>query len=132
MHVVPGETAAMRERRMRWLCCGARRAAPVLAAILMAATLPACESSGDTIYVSNVVDCGLIRLDVAGDWVVSYTAGAAVTVNCDNPLWNNQVVDVAGFSTVYSDVVSFASPSGAVYHGSMNDTCGSVPEAAAA
>jgi len=92
----------------------ARRAALLLAATLVALALPACESTGDTIIV-NGLDCGLIRLDVSGDWVVTYTPDGAFLVNCDDPSWNNTLIDVTGFSTLYPDVVSFASPSGASF-----------------
>jgi hypothetical protein len=89
------------------------RAVMLLAATLAALALPACGDTTNTTVVVNGLDCGLIRLDVAGDWAVAFTAGAAVTVNCDDPSRNNTLVDVTGFSLVYPDVVSFASPSGA-------------------
>lgn len=123
MHVARSETETSRADGTRrtgrpgWSEGTGRRGFMLLAATLVALALPACDNTGDiTNVVVNGLDCGLIRLDVAGDWVVTYTAGAAVTVNCDDPSWNNTLVDVTGFSTVYPDVVSFASPSGASFN----------------
>jgi len=108
--------AAMNARRPARPAGAGRRAQLLAVATLLAMTLAACGDSNTTNVVVNGIDCGLIRLDVAGDWVVTYTPGAAVTINCDDPAWNNSVVDVTGFSTVYPDVVSFASPSGVSFN----------------
>jgi len=123
MHVARSEMAAMRAGRtwrtgrQGWSKGTGRRGLMLLAATLVTLALPACDNTGDiTNVVVNGLDCGLIRLDVAGDWVVTYTPGAAVTVNCDDPSWNNTPVNVSGFSTPYPDVVSFASPSGASFN----------------
>jgi len=109
------DAVAMQARRPGRPKGTGRRAALLVAATLVALALPACTNEGDTLIV-NGLDCGLIRLDVSGDWVVTYTPGAAFTVNCDDPLRNNTLVDVTGFSFVYPDAVSFASPSGASFN----------------
>jgi hypothetical protein len=92
-----------------------RRAALLVAATLVALALPACTTEGDTLIV-NGLDCGLIHLDVSGDWVVTYTPDAAILVNCYDPSWNDTVIDVPGFSTLYPNPVSYASPSGASFN----------------
>jgi hypothetical protein len=89
----------------------------VLTALLGGLSLSGCSNNngGDTIVV-NGLDCGLIRQDVAGDWTVTYTAGGATLVGCDNPNYNNKVIDVTGVTTVYSNPVAYASPSGAAFN----------------
>lgn len=98
-----------------------RRAARILALpLLLAAT--GCEEDGDTIFV-NGLDCGLIREDLFGDWALTFVQESPVLVNCDDPGFNGTIVDVNSFTTVYTDVIAFASPSGASF-----DVIGSGPD----
>lgn len=68
-----------------------------------------CTEEGDTIVVDGL-DCGLIRNDLIGDWVVSFVAGGATLVNCDDvPSSDGALVDVAAGTTSYAGVTVFAS-----------------------
>ena len=70
-----------------------------------------CTEEGDTIVVDGL-DCGLIRNDLIGDWVVSFAAGGATLVNCDDaPSSDGRLVNVAAGSVTYGNVSIFASAS---------------------
>lgn len=98
-----------------------RRAARIVALpLLLIAT--GCEEEGDTIVV-NGLDCGLVRQDLFGDWAVTFVPSSAFLVNCDNSSFNNRSVNVDSLTIVYTDVIAFASPSGASF-----DVRGSGPD----
>lgn len=67
-------------------------------------------NEGDTIVVDGL-DCGLIRNDLIGNWVVSFLDGVRTVVNCDDPSYDNIAVDVTAGSITYANVSVFASPS---------------------
>jgi len=81
-----------------------------------------CTEEGDTVVV-NGLDCGLVREDLFGDWALTFIQGNPVLVNCDDPAYNGTIVDVNDFTTVYTGVLAFASPSGASF-----DVVGSGPD----
>jgi hypothetical protein len=70
---------------------------------------------GDTIIV-NGLDCGLVRADMAGSWVVTFIADSATTVNCDNPPQDGATVSESAASVVYAGAVAFPGPSGASFN----------------
>lgn|SRR5262245_3854792 len=93
-----------------------RRMAVLLTSALLVLALPACDEEGDTIVNNyNGIDCGLIRADLDGDWFVTLTLDSAFLQNCDDPSWDGTVVDVPAGTVAYTNVVSFASPSGASF-----------------
>jgi hypothetical protein len=97
-------------------CGRAPRGLPFIAAIAMAAALvSSCTHEGDTIVV-NGLDCGLVRTDMAGDWVVTYLADSATLQNCDDPTYNGTPVDVTGATVTYNNAIAYASPSGASFN----------------
>lgn len=69
-----------------------------------------CTQEGDTIVVDGL-DCGLIRNDLIGDWTVSFVAGGATLVNCDDPFYDNNLVNVTAGPVSYGNVSIFASAS---------------------
>jgi hypothetical protein len=70
-----------------------------------------CEDEGDTIIVDGL-DCGLIRNDLIGDWVVSFVAGVTTLLNCDDvPPSDGIAVGVTAGSVTYSNVSVVASVS---------------------
>jgi len=80
------------------------------------ALLGSCTTQqGDTILV-NGLDCGLVRADMAGNWVVTFIADSATTVNCDNPPQNGATVSVSPATVVYANAVAFPGPSGASFN----------------
>lgn len=80
------------------------------------ALLGSCTTQqGDTILV-NGLDCGLVRADLAGNWIVTFIADSATTVNCDVPAQNGATVSVSGASVVYANAAAFPGPSGASFN----------------
>jgi len=112
------EWAAMRTAIGR--CFGRRASLLLVVPLLLLAA--GCDESGDTIVV-NGLDCGLIRNDLFGDWTVTFIAGNAVLVNCEDLAFNGTPVDVNSVTTVYSNISVVASPSGASF-----DVRGSGPD----
>jgi hypothetical protein len=70
---------------------------------------------GDTIII-NGLDCGLVRADMAGNWVVTFIGDSATTVNCDNPPQNGATVSESPATIVYANAVAFPGPSGASFN----------------
>jgi hypothetical protein len=89
---------------------------PGFALLVSLALLGSCTTQeGDTIIV-NGLDCGLVRADLAGDWVVTFIADSATTVNCDVPAQNGATVTVSPATVVYAGAIAFPGPSGASFN----------------
>jgi hypothetical protein len=87
-----------------------------------------CTEEGDTIVVDGL-DCGLIRNDLIGDWVVSFVAGGTTLVNCDDtPSSNGRPVDVAPGSVTYGDVTIYASAESTSFLALFDDPSNPQPE----
>ena len=65
-----------------------------LLAIILPALLTACSDEQTVIFEG--LDCGLIRADLTGDWVVTFAPGVRTLENCDNPALNGTVVSAVG------------------------------------
>jgi len=94
---------------------GSRGNPAVFALALLLGASAACNRSGDNVIVNNNLDCGLVRTDLFGSWVVTFTPGTTTLTNCDNVAKNGVAVDVAGTPTTYTNVQAIASPSGASF-----------------
>jgi hypothetical protein len=76
----------------------------------------ACEGDeGDTNVFISGLDCGLIRNDLLGTWTVTFAADGTELVNCDDPAFDNTVVDVVGGDVVFNNVNAIASPSSTTF-----------------
>jgi hypothetical protein len=96
------------------LCSARFSLRAILAATLCAGVLVACDNNKDTVIVDGL-DCGLVRADLTGTWVVNFTIGSTVTTNCDNIGKNNTPVNVSNTPITFTNVDAFASPSGASF-----------------
>jgi hypothetical protein len=89
---------------------GFRRPALIVLALCLC-LLPGCDEEGDTIIVDGL-DCGLIRNDLLGDWVVTFLDGARTVVNCDDdPPSDGAPIVVDSGSVTYDSVSVVASAS---------------------
>ena len=93
---------------------GSRGIPAVFALALLLGASAACNTSGDNVIVNNNLGCGLVRTDLFGTWVVTFTPGTTTLTNCDNVAKNGVAVDVAGAPATYTNVQAIASPSGKV------------------
>lgn len=103
--------AADSTRRMR-----AMRRIYLLPLLLTLGLTLACE--GDEEYTTVVVggfDCGLIRNDLLGTWTVTFAPGSTELVFCDDPAFDNVVVDVLGGDVTFTNVNAIASPSSTTF-----------------
>jgi hypothetical protein len=77
----------------------------------------ACEGDEEyyTTVVVNGLDCGLIRNDLLGTWTVTFAPGSTELVFCDDPAFDNVVVDVLGGDVAFSNVNAIASPSSTTF-----------------
>ena len=79
-----------------------------LLALALPVMLMACDSNEQTIII-NGLDCGLIRADLTGDWVVTFIPGTSTLENCDNPALNGETVSVGPTPLLFPGVLTVAS-----------------------
>lgn len=70
--------------------------------------LTGCDDEGDTIIVDGL-DCGLIRAELTGDWVVNYTDSVRALENCSDPGLNGTTITVTATPIVFPGVLVFGS-----------------------
>ncbi len=87
----------------------------VLVAALCAGAVVACNNDNKNTVIVDGLDCGLVRADLTGTWVVNFTADSTVFTNCDNSGKDNSPVSVSGTPITFTNVNAFASPSGASF-----------------
>ncbi len=91
---------------------------PILLLLLL--PLAACSDDGDTIILDGL-DCGLVRADLTGDWVVTFVSGSRTLVNCDDPALDGTVVDVTSIPQTFSNVLVVGSGGSAGFQVVGND-----------
>ena len=85
---------------------------PALLFLLALGLTLGCNNNGDTIIINQGLDCGLIRNDLLGDWLVSFTPGSTTLVNCDDGgASDGTPVGVPPGTRTFTNVTVFASAS---------------------
>ncbi len=72
-------------------------------AIFLPALLTACSDEQTIIFEG--LDCGLIRADLTGDWVVTFSPGVRTLENCDNQALNGTTVSAGGTPLLFPGVL---------------------------
>jgi hypothetical protein len=90
-----------------------RRRSTSLALGLCLGLLTGCSNDETTNIVG--LDCGLVRFDLTGDWVVDFALGTRTLVNCDVPAFDGTSVSVSGAPVTYSNVTVFGSDESASF-----------------